>query len=306
MRSRDLRRAAGSSARRLRLARRPSSTSSSSIASSTATPATTATSTARRRRAARRPTTRAATGPASRRRSTPATSTTSASTRSGSRCPSRTPTPPPATAPAATTTSTPATTATGRTTRRRPSRASARSPSCKALVDRRAREGHDQGALRLRDGPRARSTAPIYPQNPSWFWPNRNNGDCICGQNCNWNAHAQRCWFADYLPHWNYTVQAARDYSVERRGEPREEHRRRRLPARRDQARRRQLAHAAARADPIADRPAAEPAAALLHGRRDVRLRQPRTSSSRSSTRRPSSTGSSTSRCVATSSTRCS
>lgn len=57
--------------------------------------------------------------------------------------------------------------------------------------------------------------SPVYTQNPSWFWPNSwNNGDCICGQNCDWNAQGYRCWFASYLPHWNYTVQAARDYSV--------------------------------------------------------------------------------------------
>jgi glycosidase len=59
--------------------------------------------------------------------------------------------------------------------------------------------------------------SPVYTQNPSWFWPNSKNGspDCICGgQYCDWNADAQICWFTDYLPHWNYTVQAARDYSV--------------------------------------------------------------------------------------------
>ena len=57
--------------------------------------------------------------------------------------------------------------------------------------------------------------SPVYQNNPGWFWPNSwNNGDCICGQNCDWNAQAYRCWFASYLPHWNYTVQAARDYSV--------------------------------------------------------------------------------------------
>ncbi|HSQ66214.1 MAG TPA: alpha-amylase family glycosyl hydrolase, partial [Polyangiaceae bacterium] len=57
--------------------------------------------------------------------------------------------------------------------------------------------------------------SPTYQNNPGWFWPNSyNGGDCICGQNCDWNAQAQRCWFTSYLPHWNYTVQAARDYSV--------------------------------------------------------------------------------------------
>ncbi len=57
--------------------------------------------------------------------------------------------------------------------------------------------------------------SPIYQQNPGWFWPNSyNGGDCICGQNCSWDAQADRCWFTSYLPHWNYTVPAARDYSV--------------------------------------------------------------------------------------------
>ncbi len=57
--------------------------------------------------------------------------------------------------------------------------------------------------------------SPIYQNNPGWFWPNSyNGGNCICGQNCDWNAQAQICWFTDYLPHWNYTVSAARDFSV--------------------------------------------------------------------------------------------
>jgi glycosidase len=59
------------------------------------------------------------------------------------------------------------------------------------------------------------STSPIYTQHNDWFWPNSNGGtDCICGQGCDWNNDAQRCWFTDYLPHWNYTNSAARDFSV--------------------------------------------------------------------------------------------
>ena len=55
----------------------------------------------------------------------------------------------------------------------------------------------------------------LFREHPEWFWPNERNGrDCICGQSCDWNADGQRCWFADYLPHWNYTVPEARDYSV--------------------------------------------------------------------------------------------
>jgi glycosidase len=57
--------------------------------------------------------------------------------------------------------------------------------------------------------------SPVYQQHQNWFWPNsKGSGDCICGQNCDWNADGYRCWFTDYLPHWNYTVGAARDYSV--------------------------------------------------------------------------------------------
>jgi glycosidase len=49
-----------------------------------------------------------------------------------------------------------------------------------------------------------------------WFWPNSKDGsaDCICGGGCSWDVDPQRCWFASYLPHWNYTNAAARDYSV--------------------------------------------------------------------------------------------
>jgi glycosidase len=58
-------------------------------------------------------------------------------------------------------------------------------------------------------------SSPVYQQNPGWFWPNSwNNGNCICGQGCSWDAQGDRCWFTDYLPHWNYTVPAARNYSV--------------------------------------------------------------------------------------------
>jgi glycosidase len=48
-----------------------------------------------------------------------------------------------------------------------------------------------------------------------WFWPNNKDGhDCVCGQGCSWDTDYQRCWFADYLPHWNYTNSEARDWSV--------------------------------------------------------------------------------------------
>ncbi|MGZ3448927.1 MAG: alpha-amylase family glycosyl hydrolase [Polyangiales bacterium] len=54
-------------------------------------------------------------------------------------------------------------------------------------------------------------SAQVYKDNPSWFWPT----GCVCGSGaCPWETTADRCWFTDYLPHWNYTVSAARDYSV--------------------------------------------------------------------------------------------
>ncbi|HEX7663384.1 MAG TPA: alpha-amylase family glycosyl hydrolase, partial [Polyangiaceae bacterium] len=59
--------------------------------------------------------------------------------------------------------------------------------------------------------------APVYQQHNDWFWPNQNpsgSGDCICGQGCDWNNDGLRCWFAPYLPHWNYTNADARNYSV--------------------------------------------------------------------------------------------
>jgi glycosidase len=58
-------------------------------------------------------------------------------------------------------------------------------------------------------------TSPVYAQHNDWFWPNSKDGhDCICGQGCSWDTDYQQCWFADYLPHWNYTNGSARDYSV--------------------------------------------------------------------------------------------
>ncbi len=62
----------------------------------------------------------------------------------------------------------------------------------------------------------------IYQQHNDWFWPNTGGvgGNCIChsatsaNEPCTWDYEPQKCWFASYLPHWNYTVQAARDFSV--------------------------------------------------------------------------------------------
>ncbi len=58
----------------------------------------------------------------------------------------------------------------------------------------------------------------IFTQRPQWFWPNDNGrgGNCLCGQGCSWDnmPDRERCWFTDYLPHWNYTNVDARNYSV--------------------------------------------------------------------------------------------
>jgi glycosidase len=73
----------------------------------------------------------------------------------------------------------------------------------------------------------AHNTSAIYTAHNDWFWPNSHNGspDCLCKSKngnpqhdatvyCNWDNDYQWCWFADYLPHWNYTNDAARAWSV--------------------------------------------------------------------------------------------
>lgn len=60
-------------------------------------------------------------------------------------------------------------------------------------------------------------SAPVYQQNPGWFWPLDNNGaHCVCGDGCGWDgAEGKRCWFRDYLPDFNFNVAAARNFSVD-------------------------------------------------------------------------------------------
>jgi glycosidase len=63
----------------------------------------------------------------------------------------------------------------------------------------------------------AHASSGIFARHPDWFWPNSKDGspDCICGgQYCKWETDPQRCWFTDYLPHWNYTNADARSWSV--------------------------------------------------------------------------------------------
>ncbi len=56
--------------------------------------------------------------------------------------------------------------------------------------------------------------APIYQQNPGWFWPNDNGsgGNCVCGQGCpDFNTV---CWFDTFLPTFNMLDGDARNWSV--------------------------------------------------------------------------------------------
>ena len=59
----------------------------------------------------------------------------------------------------------------------------------------------------------------MYSQHPDWFWPKELNGQsCVCGSSvCSWDDPyaAKRCWFTDYLPDFNFTVAAARQFSVD-------------------------------------------------------------------------------------------
>jgi glycosidase len=61
------------------------------------------------------------------------------------------------------------------------------------------------------------ASSALYAAHNDWFWPlSFNGGDCVCDDSgvCPWNTQGQRCWFTNYLPHWNYTNKSARDYAV--------------------------------------------------------------------------------------------
>src|SRR5262249_21345129 len=75
-------------------------------------------------------------------------------------------------------------------------------------------------------------SADVFAQHKDWFWTNNGQMIYLCGDNgfggdnwntwdqngagSNWdgNATGTRCWFTDYLPHWNFTNAAARDFHV--------------------------------------------------------------------------------------------
>lgn len=61
------------------------------------------------------------------------------------------------------------------------------------------------------------ANSPTYASHPDWFWPNDNGfgGNCVCGQGCDWNASALRCWFDPFLPDFNFTNGDARRFSVD-------------------------------------------------------------------------------------------
>lgn len=86
----------------------------------------------------------------------------------------------------------------------------------KALVD----AAHAKGLKVILDYAmnHVHESSPTYQAHKDWFWPNQ-NGDknCVCGQGCSWDdaEQARRCWFAPYLPDFNFKVDAARAFSVD-------------------------------------------------------------------------------------------
>jgi len=80
-------------------------------------------------------------------------------------------------------------------------------------------EAHKQGLRVVMDYVmnHVHQNSPVYAQNKSWFWSLSYNGkDCVCGQGCSWDFDPERlrCWFMPYLPDFDFTNSAARQYSV--------------------------------------------------------------------------------------------
>jgi glycosidase len=61
-------------------------------------------------------------------------------------------------------------------------------------------------------------TSDIYAQHSDWFWTNAGQPWCTCGTaNCDWDpvsGQGLKCWFTNYLPHWNYGVPEAREFAT--------------------------------------------------------------------------------------------
>ncbi len=58
----------------------------------------------------------------------------------------------------------------------------------------------------------------VYADHKDWFWDlNYNGKSCVCGHGCSWEVEPDRlrCWFMDYLPDFNFTVSAARKFSID-------------------------------------------------------------------------------------------
>ena len=60
------------------------------------------------------------------------------------------------------------------------------------------------------------SDSQIFQNHSDWFWGLNDPTAGIC-EGSKWDnlPDRERCWFTDYLPHWNYTNDSAREYSVD-------------------------------------------------------------------------------------------
>ena len=131
------------------------------------------------------------------------------------------------------------------------SRASARSPSSRRSSPPRTRRASRSSSTTrwCTCTTRRRSS----PQHSDWFWPNARTARRTASAAARLHvgdAIRERCWFTDYLPHWNYTnagrarLLGHAGRRVDQADEGRVGLRRRRLPRRRHQARRHLVAHA--------------------------------------------------------------
>ena len=88
-----------------------------------------------------------------------------------------------------------------------------------ALLQQVVSEAHKQNIKVILDYVmnHVHDSSPTYKSNGGWFWSLQYGGkECVCGGGCTWDfsPEKERCWFRSYLPDFNFTVQAARGYSV--------------------------------------------------------------------------------------------